>query len=321
MEQTEKFQRMNKQKVKPASLQLATTSEQLERNFGPDARAVSQRPAKLMLPAQSHTSLKKTHANRRNAQRSTGPKTPRGKATTRFNALKHGFLSKQVVISSNHIQESTADFQVLVAECWDYFQPVGRPEELLVEQIAVCFWNSRRAIRCELGEVKRSLQFDQEQFEAKQDDFTSLKLAIKIWTLETAKSEIQTQGGLSDRTVSNIHKDFGKYDISTPEYLVCQGSDREVWKKTLLQKVEDYLRWWRLMLENVEHLERKEAEARKEALALPRVEGLDRIMRYQAANERRLHKCFAELERFQRQRKGEYVPPPIRMAVDGPERD
>jgi hypothetical protein len=279
-----------------------------------------QEPRKGTLP-RSQTSPRKINANRHNAQKSSGPRTPRGKAAIRFNALKHGFLSKQVVISSKHIQESTADFRGLVAECWDYFQPVGRPEELIVEQIAVCFWNSRRAIRCELGEVERSIRLDQEQFEAKQDDFTSLMLAIKIWTLETAKSEIQTQGVLSDRTVSNIYKDFGKYDISTPEYLVCQGPDREGWKKILLQKIEDYLRWWHLMLENIEQLEGKEAEARKESLALPRAEALGRIMRYQAANERRLHKCFAELERLQRQRKGEYVPPPVKVAVDGPERD
>jgi predicted nucleic acid-binding protein len=44
-------------------------------------------------------------------------------------------------------------------------------------------------------------------------------------------------------------------------------------------------------------------------------------MRYQAANGRRLHKRFAELERLQRQRKGEYLPPPLKVAVDGPEPD
>jgi len=105
---------------------------------------------------QSSTSLRKISANRRNAQKSTGPRTARGKAAVCFNALKHGFLSKKVVISSKHIQESTDDFQTLVAECWEYFQPVGRPEELLVEQIAVCFWNGRRAIRCELGEMGKA---------------------------------------------------------------------------------------------------------------------------------------------------------------------
>ena len=36
-------------------------------------------------------------ANRRNAQKSTGPKTARGKAWTRFNSLRHGFRSPEYI--------------------------------------------------------------------------------------------------------------------------------------------------------------------------------------------------------------------------------
>ena len=39
-------------------------------------------------------SLKQLAANRRNAQKSTGPKTPEGRAVSKMNALKHGILSK-----------------------------------------------------------------------------------------------------------------------------------------------------------------------------------------------------------------------------------
>jgi hypothetical protein len=41
---------------------------------------------------------KKAHANRRNALKSTGPKTPEGKAAVRLNALRHGLLSKEPLL-------------------------------------------------------------------------------------------------------------------------------------------------------------------------------------------------------------------------------
>ncbi|MFC1737810.1 hypothetical protein ACFL1G_02025 [Planctomycetota bacterium] len=39
-------------------------------------------------------------ANRRNAQKSTGPRTPRGKAIVSQNAITHGLSARQAVISS-----------------------------------------------------------------------------------------------------------------------------------------------------------------------------------------------------------------------------
>ncbi|MFQ5914523.1 MAG: hypothetical protein ACE5JS_15215 [Nitrospinota bacterium] len=37
----------------------------------------------------------KARANRKNAQKSTGQKTPKGKATVRYNALRRGILAKE----------------------------------------------------------------------------------------------------------------------------------------------------------------------------------------------------------------------------------
>ena len=311
----------NNQNVRPTSLPVPSSADRkhgLTALSNPTMSDHPERKKGTTLP--SPTSPQKIGANRRNAQKSTGPRTARGKAAVRFNALKHGFLSKQVVISSKHIQESTNDFQDLVAECWDYFQPVGRPEDLLVEQIAVCLWNSRRAIRCELGEIEKSVDLDEEQLLAKLGDQSLFMIALQLWILETAKREIEMHGTLSERTKANIEKDFGRFQISSPEYLVCPDSDVEGWKKRLLECIEGMFALWESSYKAAERCEAREAKLRRERLALPRAEALDRIMRYQAANERRLHRSLAELERLQRQRKGEYVPPPLRVAVDGSER-
>jgi hypothetical protein len=44
-------------------------------------------------------SEKQQEANRRNAQHSTGPKTPEGKAAVRLNALKYGLRARDIIIS------------------------------------------------------------------------------------------------------------------------------------------------------------------------------------------------------------------------------
>ena len=46
------------------------------------------------------TSMAKIEANRRNALKSTGPKTPVGREKSKRNALKHGLLSKAIVIET-----------------------------------------------------------------------------------------------------------------------------------------------------------------------------------------------------------------------------
>src|SRR5581483_10830012 len=58
----------------------------------PAASPVTLRPAILM------STLRQIEANRRNSQLSTGPRTPEGKAVSRFNALKSGVNAKAQVI-------------------------------------------------------------------------------------------------------------------------------------------------------------------------------------------------------------------------------
>ena len=44
-------------------------------------------------------------ANRSNAQKSTGPRTPEGKAAVAQNAVQHGLLAQEVVIKGEDPQE------------------------------------------------------------------------------------------------------------------------------------------------------------------------------------------------------------------------
>ena len=72
------------------------------------------------------------NANRRNAQRSTGPTTPEGKAAAAQNALKHGLFARRVLGDKDDPRLQLYRDQ-LTAE----FQPQSFNESFLVEQMAV----------------------------------------------------------------------------------------------------------------------------------------------------------------------------------------
>src|ERR1700731_2881518 len=65
-------------------------------------------------PSPEPTSEKKTKANRRNALKSTGPRTARGKSWSRLNALKHGILASQAVITVTEGRAQRKAFEEMV---------------------------------------------------------------------------------------------------------------------------------------------------------------------------------------------------------------
>jgi hypothetical protein len=90
-------------------------------------------------------SQKQLAANRRNALKSTGPKTPEGKAVVRLNALRHGLRSRSLLLPGENIEE----LRQLCADLEADWQPRNRTEQLLVEQMALAHW---KLARLEVGE-------------------------------------------------------------------------------------------------------------------------------------------------------------------------
>jgi len=107
-------------------------------------------------PTAQPTSERKAESNRRNARKSTGPKTARGKAWSRLNALKHGVLASQAVITTVEGREERMAFEQLVEGLGHDFAPVGTFEQVLVEQIAACIWRQRRLLMFENRAAFRS---------------------------------------------------------------------------------------------------------------------------------------------------------------------
>jgi len=71
-------------------------------------------------------------ANRRNAQKSTGPKTPEGKAKSRRNGLQHGLTAKTCMLADED-PEALLD---LLEELREKYDPHDTDEDFLVERMA-----------------------------------------------------------------------------------------------------------------------------------------------------------------------------------------
>src|ERR1035438_4989678 len=80
-------------------------------------------------------------ANKQNAQKSSGPKTPEGKATSSLNRLSHGFASHATIIPG----ENPEEFKALVTDLMSEHQPATQTEQILVEKMALNQWLSLRA--------------------------------------------------------------------------------------------------------------------------------------------------------------------------------
>jgi hypothetical protein len=93
-------------------------------------------------------------ANRRNARKSTGPRTLEGKASSSRNALTHGLTAEAIVLP----HEEWSQYVELRLALLDTYQPANPAEQMLVDLVAGSYW---RLLRCRRLETRSfSLHID-----------------------------------------------------------------------------------------------------------------------------------------------------------------
>jgi hypothetical protein len=147
--------------------------------------------------------LRQIEANRRNAQKSTGPTSPEGKAASSMNALKTGLHAKSLVLPS----EDPADLELLIHEYYDHHQPASPDARAFVDDLILCEWTLRRLHATEVQMVRyqtESIFRDKEKFPlgkaacGNPSAFTKLQYRIdstrrsRLRTLQALK-ELETQ--------------------------------------------------------------------------------------------------------------------------------
>jgi len=253
------------------------------------------------------TSQKKIEANRQNAQLSSGPRSVEGKKTSSRNAAKHGLLVKDIVITTRANKEDQTEFDALLDELRDYYKPIGVAEDLKVQELAISYWRSARALRCERGEVTCAgtapPQAELEEWELSvlmaqpaADAYQSLLersrgIKFLLRKIEQARNEVE----VSSRVSSELRQWLA------PE----QNWDRIVYsgKKPLLAALEKEVEELTARKNQVEKDEAEWRNDRRDCSAIPSKEVLDRINRYETSNVRHRYRVEARLEQLQAQRR------------------
>ena len=352
---------------------------------------LSDSPSPEQTAPKRPVSERKIQANRRNALRSMGPTTARGKRNVSRNAIKHGILAREVVITAGEGEENLKEFHDLVEKLLKDYEPVGVIEESLVQTIATCWWRKARVLRAENGEISKrldaavmdqrlrdlakvnlaltqikelslfSLRNSAEQKVRSRDEWSALEVLQRdvqghdsglkqlLGLLTIAKSDIASSGYISEINRREIFSSFCCWDHelasaclylgartgkmekrqsedesqSEEEDQQSEGKDRlseEIVERQNNQKVamlvfilNDRVKVLRRLARLVTQREVLAVDAEARSFSLPPAEVTDKLLRYEAHLDRQLYRAMDQLERLQRQRGGETVPPPLNI--------
>lgn len=184
-------------------------------------------------------------ANRKNAERSTGPRTPEGKAVSAMNRQLHGLTGRADMVTGEDPQAFARLREGLAVQ----LAPVGVLEEALMDRVAACLWRLWRTQRIEAG-----------------------LLTFRLIDLEESRNRKE-----------DVMKEFCKE--------LCNGTT-EASRAWAEQKLEDLPTWGQVFVMDCQ------------------AGAMDKLNRYETALERSLYRAMHELERLQRARLGEPMPPP-----------
>lgn len=146
------------------------------------------------------TSARQIAANRRNAQRSTGPRTEGGKDRARRNALRHGLTAETVVAAL----EDATEYKAFEATLFATYTPVTPIECELVARLASLFWRLRRATAIETGlfSIQADIQRDRRHDKTKDAIARTVQSILKTASRGAVPTALNRNGPAAEPAVS-----------------------------------------------------------------------------------------------------------------------
>ena len=291
---------------------------------------------------------KRVLANRRNAQKSTGPNTLEGKARSKRNATKHGLLGKQILAANKDNPKAQAEYNALEAAIREDCCPVGAREDMLVDIIVRCYWSLAGVQRFELRQMDRAIAVDGSCLPYRGDDDTASddilrqirqdpdgitqRLDRSVEAIEESIDVIRSEGYLDLEEIECLRivpGDLWRRCMAlhpkpdTPHMFLGDKTDSgnkiSMDGKQTLEELEKELPWiqhWKSVCLAVQRNPKLRALVIQPDI--PDARSVELILRLEPMLQRELYRAMDQLERLQRRRQGEAVPPPInaRLSVE-----
>lgn len=277
-------------------------------------------------------------------RKGTGPRTAQGKERSKLNALKHGLLSKVVLLKG----ESRAEYLSLLNGLRDDLQPEGTFEAVLVENLAALLWRKRRLFQAENAEVSERMEFtdidsitkryveawDQSRAAIESGGLlkfinNSIVVREAIEVLASFRQVLTTYGFRQDsRLLAKLCG--GDQDGGTPHGLRLHyelyaalvrlaqkgGDDKSEeteLKQIMVASIDSEIERLTNLEKVLKIIESQRTEYQSSAAIIPGQEASDRLLRYETHFSREIDRVLNQLERLQRIRKGQPVPPTLNV--------
>ena len=172
-------------------------------------------------------------------------KSSRPYEVVRFNALKHGILSRYTVLS----HECHADYESLVNSLMDEHLPAGATEQHLIEELASVIWRKRRVLQAEGATINKGLK------ESSRNAKTIIPAAAPF-VLGLSGDSIRIQD-VMDQTPEDVTESqkSAQHDLDATNKasaILRKGGDR-AYEKALRALLPDSREWWDSHVEEEEY--------------------------------------------------------------------
>lgn len=173
-------------------------------------------------PERTRCSDRKRAANRNNAQRSTGPRTSRGKLHSRANALKAGLFDKVVLTSARQLPDYPA-FEQLQQDLLRAYPPQTLGEAVRLRLLGGDLWRVQHALALELNETARLGLFHLQGIMDRVTRYTGAMEKVKQRALATLADLDALAAAREDESVSDESEDGAEMDLALLQ--TCPVSD------------------------------------------------------------------------------------------------